>query len=71
MRIHEIRELCAYNDSANGRLVAALERLTAEQSDQTIASSFLSLRETLAHIAAAEWFWLRRWRGESPVGAPA
>jgi uncharacterized damage-inducible protein DinB len=71
MSIDEMRELLAYNDWANGRLVAALERLTTEQSSQTIASSFPSLRETLAHIATAEWFWLHRWLGENPEGAPA
>jgi uncharacterized damage-inducible protein DinB len=28
------------------------------------------VRETLAHVLAAEWVWLTRWRGSSPPGLP-
>jgi len=71
MTVEEARALFAYDDWANGRLVEAVERLTAEQSGKTIASSFPSLRETVAHIVMAEWFWLHRWLGENPTKAPA
>jgi uncharacterized damage-inducible protein DinB len=71
MSIEEVRELFAYDDWANARLLEALERLTAEQSGKTVASSFPSLRETLAHMVVAEWFWLHRWLGDNPKEAPA
>ena len=34
-------------------------------------SSFRSVRDTLAHVYAAEWIWLSRWRGVSPPAMPA
>ena len=71
MTVDEMRELFAYDDWATGRLMEALERLTAEQSEKTVASSFPSLRETLAEIVVAEWFWLHRWLGENPTKPPA
>jgi uncharacterized damage-inducible protein DinB len=71
MTVDDARTLFAYDDWANGRVVEALERLTAEQSGKAIASSFPSLRETVAHIVQAEWFWLHRWLGENPTKSPA
>jgi uncharacterized damage-inducible protein DinB len=47
-----------------------LGELTDEQFTRHITSSFPSLRDTVGHIVAVEWIWLRRWQGESPT-APA
>jgi uncharacterized damage-inducible protein DinB len=33
---------------------------------RNMGNSFVSLRDTLAHILGAEWIWLERWRGRSP-----
>jgi uncharacterized damage-inducible protein DinB len=71
MTIDEARELFAYCAWANGRFFAAAGALTPDQLSATAASSFPSVRGTLGHIVAAEWVWLRRWRGESPVAMPA
>ncbi len=66
MDLQDIRNLYAYNRWAADRLYAALEALSLEQFTATIPSSFPSVRETLFHILAAEWIWMKRWTGESP-----
>lgn len=66
MDLHDVRNLYAYNRWAAERLYAKLETLSPEQFTATIASSFPSIRETLFHILAAEWIWMKRWTGESP-----
>lgn len=68
--VSEARELFGYSAWANGRVFEAAEALTTGPLSATIASSFPSIRGTLAHIVATEWIWLRRWRGESPAAAP-
>lgn len=69
-RMDEIRDLYAYNRWANRRTLDAAERLTPEELSRDLGSSFPSVRETLAHVLAAEWIWLERWRGSSPPGLP-
>lgn len=68
--IDEIRELYAYNRWANRRLLDAASRLSPEAFTRDLGSSFPSVGDTLAHIVAAEWVWLERWRGRSPTGPP-
>ncbi len=71
MTTPEAMELFEYGSWANGRTFAAAEVLTREQLEAPVASSFPSVLASLAHIVGAEWIWLRRWQGESPVTAPA
>ncbi len=59
-----------YNAWANARALGAAEALTPEQFLRDLGNSFPSVRDTLAHILGAEWIWLRRWLGESPLGMP-
>ena len=66
----EIRPLFEYNAWANRRSLAAAEKLTAEQFTKSMASSFPSVRDTLAHIYGAEWIWLERFQGRSPASLP-
>jgi uncharacterized damage-inducible protein DinB len=66
----ELRDLYAYNRWANRRVLDAAARLSPEQLSRDLGSSFPSVRETLAHVLAAEWVWLTRWRGSSPPGLP-
>jgi uncharacterized damage-inducible protein DinB len=66
MNIADARKLFDYTEWANERMAAACSGLTGEQLDREIVSSFPSIRLTLAHMASAEWIWLRRWLGESP-----
>ncbi|HKR66335.1 MAG TPA: DinB family protein [Thermoanaerobaculia bacterium] len=70
MNVADVRRLYQYNDWANERLLATIEALDDEQRTRKIESSFPSIDATLAHIAFAEWIWLRRWSGESPSVQP-
>ncbi len=70
MSVAELRDLFAYNEWANARLFEVLGGLTEDQFTRSITSSFSSLQDTVGHIVAVEWVWLRRWEGESPT-APA
>jgi uncharacterized damage-inducible protein DinB len=72
MDIRDIETLYAYNRWAHSRLFAALEKLSDQQFNATIQSSFPSIQETVLHIVAAEWIWLKRWKGIFPrAGATA
>lgn len=62
----DIETLYAYNRWANTRLLAALDKLSEQQFNAPIQSSFPSIRDTMFHILAAEWLWLKRWQGTSP-----
>jgi len=66
MNISDIRTLYAYNLWANQRMFSTLEKLTDGQFTTPMQSSFPSIRESVLHILAAEWIWLKRWTGSSP-----
>src|SRR5205807_758801 len=70
MTIDEVRALFAYDQWANGMLIGTIEQLSDEQFTRDLGNSFPSIRDTLAHIVAGDWIWLRRWRGESPRALP-
>ncbi|MGB6429316.1 MAG: DinB family protein [Candidatus Acidiferrales bacterium] len=62
--------LFKYNQWANRRTLGACEALTSEQFTRAMGSSFSSVRDTLAHIYGAEWVWLERFHGRSPMALP-
>ena len=62
-----IRELYSYNHWANQRAMAAASKLKTDTFTRNLGNSFSSVRDTLAHIMAAEWIWLERWNGRSPT----
>jgi len=66
-----VRLLYDYNSWANHRVLDACGVLTDEQFMRDLGSSFRSVRDTLAHIMAAEWVWLERFHGRSPSALPA
>jgi len=70
MNTEDIRRLYRYTDWANDRILIATVELSSEQFTRNIVSSFSSIRDTLAHIAFAEWLWLQRWTGASPLEMP-
>jgi len=70
MTTDEIRALYDFNAWANARTVDSCGALSKEQVLQNNASSFPSVRDTLAHIYGAEWIWLERWHGRKPVVLP-
>lgn len=67
----DFRMLYEYNAWANRRTLEACSALTPEQFVQDLKSSFVSVRDTLAHIYGAEWVWLERWHGRIPSGLPS
>jgi uncharacterized damage-inducible protein DinB len=63
----DLTTLLDYHYWARDRLLDAVEPLTAEQFTRDLGSSFKSVRDTLAHVHAAEWAWCSRWQGTSPT----
>lgn len=70
MRVTDVRSLYAYNEWANARIFDAAAELEPAVFTAPRGSSFSSIRDTIAHIAASEWVWFRRWRGVSPSAQP-
>jgi uncharacterized damage-inducible protein DinB len=66
MNMKDVETLYAYNLWANRRMFSALEKLSEEQFTAAMQSSFPSIQESVLHIVAAEWIWLKRWKGTSP-----
>jgi uncharacterized damage-inducible protein DinB len=62
----DLQQLFDFHYWARDRLLDAVEPLTPEQFTRDLGSSFRSVRDTLAHIYAAEWAWHSRWEGHSP-----
>lgn len=61
-----------YHYWANRRLLSAMERLTPQQYEQDLGSSFPSIQATLAHLLNAETIWLGRLTGQAlPPVTPA
>jgi uncharacterized damage-inducible protein DinB len=63
----DLRTLLDFHYWARDRTLDAVDMLTAEQFTRDLGSSFCSVRDTLAHMHAAEWIWLQRWHGRSPT----
>jgi uncharacterized damage-inducible protein DinB len=66
MTLQDLQGLLDYHYWARDRLLEAIEPLTSEQFTRDLGSSFKSVRDTVAHIYAAEWAWYQRWQGQSP-----
>jgi uncharacterized damage-inducible protein DinB len=64
----EIKRLYDYNSWANERVLESLQLIGQEDFTSNKQASHGSIRGIIAHIAAAEWIWLERWEGSSPVG---
>src|SRR2546423_8806602 len=71
MNKKDIEQLYEYNRWANAQVLDAVSRLTKEQFAKDLSSSHGSVRDTLAHILAAELIWLERWNGVSPKTFPS
>jgi len=63
--LEAIRDLYAYGDWANARILDTTEQLTPRQFTAD-ADGCDSIRDTLVHTASVQWMWLERWRGTSP-----
>jgi uncharacterized damage-inducible protein DinB len=69
MTTAEVRHLFAYTEWANARVLEAAEKLPPEELLRDVHISYKSILGTLLHMAGAEWIWLERWRGNSPMGS--
>ena len=67
MTLTDLRTLLDYHYWARDRVLNAAATLTPEQFTRDLGSSFKSVRDTLAHLYAAEFAWYSRWHGESPT----
>ena len=67
MNHQDLRTLLDYHYWARDRLLEALDAITPEQFTRDLGSSFKSIRDTVAHVYAAEWAWYMRWQGKSPT----
>jgi uncharacterized damage-inducible protein DinB len=56
-------ELAAYNSWANDNAISWLEKITVEQWEQPVDSSFENIATTVIHVANAESIWLQRLKG--------
>jgi uncharacterized damage-inducible protein DinB len=65
--LDDIRELLAYNRWAHRAFFDAVLDLPQGDVDRELASSFPSIRATLAHMVGAELIWILRWEGANPA----
>ena len=70
MTLAGLLELYRYNAWAHRRLLDVLLAQPAEALTRDLGGSFRCLRDVVAHVAAADWFWLHRWKGVSPPALP-
>src|SRR3974377_2044237 len=66
----KLRELFIDNYWARDRQLDVCAQLPPEAWLRPLGNSFPSVRDTLAHMAGAEWLYLRRCHGESPRALP-
>ena len=71
MNLVDVRHLFDYTEWANGLAMEAATKLSQEDLRRGVNISHGSILGTLVHMAGAEWIWLERWHGRSPVGAEA
>ena len=67
MNLKELNVWLDYHYWARDLLLDAVSPLTPEQFTRQMDSSFRSLRDTVAHIYAADAVWYARWMGQSPA----
>jgi uncharacterized damage-inducible protein DinB len=69
--VGDLRDLFAYDDWANARLLEAVTAVPAAELTRRVVAGCSSLRDTLSHIVVEEWIWLQRAKGENPTAPPA
>ncbi|HEX4380794.1 MAG TPA: DinB family protein [Candidatus Acidoferrum sp.] len=62
MNRDDIQLLFEYDRWANGSMLQAASKLSAEQFTRDLGGSFRSVRDTLVHITSGEWGWLTIWK---------
>ena len=62
----QLLRLMDYNQWADGRILAALDGLSAEELSRPREAYFGTIAANLRHTLGAQRIWLARWRGETP-----
>ena len=65
--LNVLHQLYNYNYWARDQQLRTCAALSEEQFLRPMGNSFSSVRDTLAHLVAAEWVWRERWKGHSPT----
>lgn len=65
--LETVRSLFEYTAWADARAFEAASKLAPEPWTRDLGSSLKSVRDTLVHIASAQWIWFSRWKGVSPT----
>jgi uncharacterized damage-inducible protein DinB len=68
MNLAYLQTLLDYHYWARDIILDAVTGLPREQFTRPVESSFKSVRDTVAHLYAADLVWYTRWMGESPSG---
>jgi uncharacterized damage-inducible protein DinB len=63
-----LRKLVDYNEWANGKILKAIDGMTAAELARPVEAYFGSLARNLQHILVAQRLWLARWQGAPPPG---
>ena len=71
MDLKDIKNLFDYTEWANDLAMDAASKLPADGLLRDVGISHRSIFGTLVHMAGAEWIWLERWHGRSPLKAEA
>jgi len=71
MNLADIRHLFDYTEWANDLAMDAANSMTDEQLHHDFGISHQSIFGTLTHMARADWVWLQRWHGHSPLKGEA
>ena len=67
MNLAYLQTLLDYHYWARDIVLDAVTELPHEQFIKPVESSFRSVRDTVAHIYAADWIWYTRWIGQAPT----
>lgn len=67
MNREDLNRLYAYNRWANEITRECLAKISPEDLDRDLKSSFPTIRATLEHLIFAEWVWMERIKGKSPT----
>jgi uncharacterized damage-inducible protein DinB len=63
----DLARLFDYTVWANHRAMRAAATLSVDDFKRDLKSSHGGIRGTLTHTMSAEWVWLERWKGVSPL----
>ncbi len=68
MNLGYMHTLLDYHYWARDIILDAVTELPRDKFLQPVESSFKSVRDTVAHVYAADFVWFQRWIGRAPAG---